>query len=146
MTNPLPPAGNLPPHLMQGSQSPIPKGMAGRIRKAKETGDTEALRKIGQDFEAIFVRNLISEMRKSVPKSEFLGGGFSMDTYKGMLDEAIAEEISKGRGIGIGKAIFRQLSESPSVHRPGLRKITQAGAPAKNQVDKAANAPVKENE
>ena len=145
MTNPLPAAGNLPPHLMQGSRSPIPRGMAGRIRNAKEAGDTAALRKISEDFEAIFVRHLIGEMRKSVPKSEFLGGGFSMDTYKGMLDEAVADEISKGRGIGIGKAIFRQLTESSLSHRPGLRKIAQTGAPAKNQAGKAADAPAKGN-
>ena len=38
-----------------------------------------------------------------------MGGGFAIDTYQGMLDQAIADEMATAGGIGIGDLLFEQL-------------------------------------
>lgn len=71
------------------------------------------LKKACQDFEAIILQQMLTAMRKSVPKSELFDGGFSQDMYQSMYDESLAQEMASGHGIGLADALFRQLSSSP---------------------------------
>ena len=49
-------------------------------------------------------------MRKTVPESELLSSSFATDTYQEMFDEEISKSASKGNGIGIADAMYRQIS------------------------------------
>ncbi len=73
--------------------------------KAKEG----RLRKSCKDFEAIILRQMLSTMRKSIPKSELFNGGFAEDMYQSMSDDMLANELAHGKGMGLGDALFQQL-------------------------------------
>ena len=53
---------------------------------------------------------MMKEMRKTVPESELLSSSFATDTYQEMLDEEISKSASKGNGIGIADAMYKQIS------------------------------------
>lgn len=82
------------------------------IDRSKSSGgkDPESLRRACQDFESIFLTYLLKTMRKTVPKTEFSLSGLSGDTYLSMMDEEIARAVSKGPGIGLASAIYRQIN------------------------------------
>ncbi|TYP58806.1 rod-binding protein [Thermosediminibacter litoriperuensis] len=68
------------------------------------------LKKVCKQFEAIFLRYLLKEMRETVPNSGFLGHGLAFDIARSMHDDALAEELSRNNGIGIAEQLYRQLS------------------------------------
>ncbi|HFQ80795.1 MAG TPA: flagellar biosynthesis protein FlgJ [Desulfobacterales bacterium] len=77
------------------------------------------LRKACHDFEALMLKQLLTTMRKSIPKDGIFGGGYSSDMYQSMGDDALAQDMAKGRGMGLGDSLYRQLSRGPQsiVHR-----------------------------
>jgi len=69
----------------------------------------EALWKASLQFEAIFVQQMMTSMRKTVHKSDFMPSGFAEDMHASMMDEAIAQASTKHSNFGLAKSIYRQL-------------------------------------
>lgn len=61
-----------------------------------------------QQLEAFFLRQLLSEAR---PQGGMVDGGFAGDTFKSMLDEAIADKMSAAGGIGMSSMFAKQLGK-----------------------------------
>lgn len=63
----------------------------------------------GAQLEAFFLRQLLSETR---PQGGMLDGGFAGDTFKQMLDEALADKMTAAGGIGLAKMFAGQLGKA----------------------------------
>ena len=72
--------------------------------------DDKKLRETCQEFESMFVNLMLKEMRKTIPESDFMPQSFATQTFEEMYDEEIAKSVSKGKGIGIADAMYRQMS------------------------------------
>src|ERR1700733_15423656 len=62
-------------------------------------------------FENQFVRQLISEMRKTVPKDELLPESMTEDIFKEQLDGEYADKWVQNGGIGLADIIYDQLEQ-----------------------------------
>lgn len=82
------------------------------LEKAKENNDPKALKSVCKNFEAIFVNMLLKNMRNTVVDGGLIEKSHAREIFEGMLDEKIAEEVSKGQGIGIAKLMYEQLSKN----------------------------------
>ena len=60
--------------------------------------DREAIRQVAQQFEALFMRQLLKGMRDAVPKSGMFDGAGS-DTFTSMLDTQLST-VAAGQGNG----------------------------------------------
>ena len=92
---------------------PIPPTASIPLKKIGQTTDTtkEAeLKKTCKDFEAIILQQMLTAMRKSVPKDGLLDSGYSQEMYQSMYDEGLAKEMANGRGIGLADALYHQLA------------------------------------
>ncbi|MDQ6992432.1 MAG: rod-binding protein [Mariprofundus sp.] len=76
---------------------------------ADSEGKDPALWKASVQFEAIFIQQMMSEMRSTVNKSEFMPHGFAEDMHASMMDQAIAQASTKHQSMGIATAVYRQL-------------------------------------
>jgi Rod binding domain-containing protein len=85
----------------------------GNIRISHETDCEEdrKLRKACQDFEAIFLHKLISQMRKTVPKSNLFGSRREEETWLDLADAELSTNISQAKSLGIGDLLYIQLSK-----------------------------------
>jgi len=77
-------------------------------------GDAELLsqaRKEGalEEFEAMFVKELLKIMRQSLPEGGVFQNTPAMETYEEMLDGAIAKSVAESGQLGIGKAIAAEI-------------------------------------
>ncbi|GAV19431.1 flagellar protein FlgJ [Mariprofundus micogutta] len=88
-------------HRVPGSQLPTDN-------KTKDP----ALWKTSLELEAIFVQQMMTEMRKTVNKSEFLPSGFAEDVHGSMMDQAIAQVSSRQSKFGLAESIYKQLESS----------------------------------
>jgi len=56
------------------------------------------LKKISQDFEAMFTGMMLKSMRETVAEDKLTGGGKAEETYRYMLDQEYAAAASKRSG------------------------------------------------
>jgi flagellar protein FlgJ len=69
--------------------------------------DRKQLARASREFEAYFIQELLQEMRKSIPKSS--QPGFGSAIYESMIDQALAQKMSEGPGIGLASQLIEKL-------------------------------------
>lgn len=99
-------ASNIQNTKVQASDEQFQK----KLQHAMETKDDTELKKVSKDLEALFVNEMFKEMRKTITRSNLVESDTGRNIYESMLDEKLSEEISKGNGIGLADAIYKQLS------------------------------------
>lgn len=72
-----------------------------------------------RSFENQFIRQMISEMRKTVPQDELLGNSMADDIFRDQLDDKYADQWVDQGGIGLADMIYNQLYEKygPQAHQ-----------------------------
>ncbi len=82
-------------------------------RELKNSND-EKVRQACSDFEAIFIKQMLDSMRKTVEKTSLLGGGMAEDIFEDMIYDEYAKKMSKTGDFGIKDMLYRQLSANSS--------------------------------
>jgi murein DD-endopeptidase MepM/ murein hydrolase activator NlpD len=77
----------------------------GLLAKAPVEGDLE---QAAVAFEAYFLRHILAEVRGS-QESSLLDGGPGGRMFREMLDEALADAMAEGGGIGLAEVLGKQL-------------------------------------
>lgn len=79
--------------------------------KASTSGKNreKEMMEVARKFEGILIHQMLKEMRKTIHKSDLMNS-FSLQQYESMMDEEIAAEMAKNKGIGLADSIFNQLS------------------------------------
>ena len=67
--------------------------------------------KASQQFEAMLAKQMIGSMWAAVPQGGMLSGSNEEEIYRDMLSDALAESMSKGKGMGIKAIVSRELSK-----------------------------------
>ncbi len=99
------------------------QALSGEYKEEKE------LKALAQQFEAIFMNQLMKSMRETLPKEGMLSS-FSVDMYESMFDQEVAGEMSKGKGMGLADVLYTQLSRmngTPPASEEG--SATEDGSP-----------------
>lgn len=86
------------PHLASADPGPTPPG--GRSTAAER-------QKAAAQFEAILVRQLLSQSLTSMLGSE---KGAATSVYGDMLTDTLAQQLTAGPGLGLGRMIATQLA------------------------------------
>ena len=86
----------------------IPNVFAGVPLAAKAAPELAKLHKATDAFQTAFVKQLVTEMRKS-SKSEF-GDMPGSDVYDDMTNQVLAEKLSSNGSFGVGDAMYKQLT------------------------------------
>lgn len=68
-----------------------------------------ALRKTAEDFEAVFLSQMLQPMFDTIPQDSLMGGGHAETIYRGMMVEEMGKSISRSGGIGIADSVYREL-------------------------------------
>lgn len=92
---------------MELNFNPVPTGLTTR-----QTGELKKLKNLSREFESFFFKEVITAMRKTVPKNELINGGSAEEIYKSMLDDRMAYQITNRGGSGIAQAMYNRLSEA----------------------------------
>jgi murein DD-endopeptidase MepM/ murein hydrolase activator NlpD len=72
--------------------------------------DADNAKVAAKQLEAFFLRQLLAETRPQ--GGGMVDGGFAGDTFKQMLDEAIADKMSAAGGVGMAPMFARQLAKA----------------------------------
>lgn len=89
------------------------QGLARPSGRASGTPDGAGV--AAKQLEAFFLRQLLAEAR---PRSGGLDGGFAGDTFKQMLDEAVADKVAGAGGLGMAQRFAKQLGGHDELPMP----------------------------
>ena len=83
--------------------------MGGTAPSAAGATDKTQLHQVAQQFEAIFVRQMMAEARKS-HMGATLFSNQGTDTFREMQEQSFAQIVTKQGGLGFAKMIEKSLS------------------------------------
>lgn len=78
--------------------------------KAVKTEKAEQLKNACSEFESLFVNYMMQQMRQTVPENGLFSKSQAEKIYTGMMDGEIARSVSQGRGLGLAKIMYAQMS------------------------------------
>jgi Rod binding domain-containing protein len=70
--------------------------------------ESEKISEVSRQFEAVLLRQILQEARKSDSGSS--GGSLSSDVYTDMINQQIADSVSRSGAFGLGKSLQGQLA------------------------------------
>ncbi len=76
-----------------------------------QVSEAEQLRQVAQDFETIFVKQMLDSMRSTLnPENRLVDTGMAGEFYEDMLYDEYAQMMSKTGGFGLADLIVKQFS------------------------------------
>ncbi len=81
------------------------------------TDETAQLQKVAEDFEAVFLFQVLKQMRSTIHKEGMFHGGMGEDVFTEMMDEEFAKRIASRQTTGIAEALFKQLSRQYGIQK-----------------------------
>ena len=87
-------------------------GPLARLLTGPAKPQSAQLAEVAEQFEAIFVRQMLAAARKSDFGGEDLLGGQGMDTFRQMQDDRFADIAAQRGSFGLARMIEKQLGAS----------------------------------
>ena len=91
------------------------RGNAGKFGGAQELGanlsaeQKQQARDAAEQFEAIFIAQMLNPMFETVETDSLMGGGPAEGVYRSMMVEEASKSIAHKGGIGIADNVYREL-------------------------------------
>jgi murein DD-endopeptidase MepM/ murein hydrolase activator NlpD len=125
----------VPAEMLTGSGN----GLERKIQAAQNsTGEKkkEELKKVAQEFEAVFIANLLKVMRETIEESGLMEEGFGKSIYTEMFDQEVSLSMARRGALGISNMLYQNLSAAEE--SKDLKESSQT--PAEKQVVEQPNA------
>ena len=86
--------------------------------------DPVQVKKAAQEFEAVFISQMLDHMFAGVGTNEVFGGGQAEDIYRSMMIDEYGKLMAKNGGIGVADQVTRQLLQTQEVKKDYGPKIS----------------------
>lgn len=86
-------------------------GLQGLKSRAREDGQSEAaLRAAAQQFESMFLQEMMRTMRQATIKGDLMES-HALETFEGMFDKEVAMQMAKRGGMGLADMLVQQMKK-----------------------------------
>ena len=86
---------------------------ADELQKSSRQESEEELKKVVDEFTAIFLNQMFKSMRSTIPEGGMIDGGFAEDVFTDMYDKEISKLGSKQSNFsGLNQILFEQLNQN----------------------------------
>ncbi|MCL2878306.1 MAG: peptidoglycan DD-metalloendopeptidase family protein [Acidobacteria bacterium] len=96
------------------------------------------LKKVAQEFEAVFIAQLLKIMRETIEESGMEGGGFGKSIYTELFDQEIALSMARRGTLGIGDIIYKSLADKEAAQSPEMFETAQPGREVSRQAPESS--------
>lgn len=80
-----------------------------RIAASSAKPEDPAARKAAEEFEAVFLNELLSHLDQGLEAEAPFSGGSAEGIYRSLFNDSVAQEIAKQGGIGIADNIYAEI-------------------------------------
>lgn len=85
------------------------------LPKVPQNADLNKLRDTAQDFEAVFLSQMLKPMFEGIETDGMFGGGQGEEMWRSLMVDEYGKSIAKQGGIGIADAVMRTMLEMQEV-------------------------------
>ena len=75
----------------------------------QDAGGTDEMRRAAEEFEAVFLSEMLAPMFEGLDTDGLGGGGMGEQIFRPMLVERYAEAISRAGGVGVADSVVREM-------------------------------------
>ena len=87
-----------------------------QVPETSVSGKNQAeLKKVAEEFEAVFIAQLLKIMRETIEESGTEGSGFGKSVYTELFDQEIALAMARRGALGIGDIIYKSFAEEQEI-------------------------------
>lgn len=97
--------------------APLPMSTAARPTP-QQTQEADALRRAAEEFESVFLSEMLGPMFEGIETEGLGGGGMGEQIFRPMLIERYAEAISQAGGVGIAESVVREFMRMQTMQTP----------------------------
>ena len=88
------------------------------INAPTATADGKAAKKAAQDFESVFISQMLNQMYEGIPTDGLFGGGQGEAMFRSLMLDEYGKQIAAQGGIGIAASVSRELLKHQEVAKP----------------------------
>ncbi len=103
------------------SSTPSASDLAGTLKAA--AGKKDKSRAAAEDFEAVFLSNMFSQMFTDTAGEGPVGGGAGTGVWRSFLTDEYAKSFAKSGGIGLADHVHRTLLAQQEKSAPRVPEI-----------------------
>jgi peptidoglycan hydrolase FlgJ len=93
------------------------------------TGDAKVAKKVAQDFESVFISQMLGQMFEGIPTDGPFGGGQGEAMFRSLMLDEYGKQIAAQGGIGIADAVTKELLKHQEVQQAQQQAQSQGGQP-----------------
>ncbi len=71
----------------------------------------EALNRVCQEMESLFINQLLKQMRRTIPKDGLFGKSNAEDMFTAMHDAELSRVVARGGGLGLARMLMAHLAQ-----------------------------------
>lgn len=86
-----------------------PRANAMNVLQGIDPHSRAAARKVAEEFEAVFLNNMLQNMFAGLENGGTWGGGLGSDAWQSILVDEYAKTITQAGGIGLADSVEREL-------------------------------------
>jgi len=105
----LSPLNQVPVNLLTSHSGRLETKLAS-VQAASGARQKAELKKVSEEFEAVFIAQLLKVMRETIEDSGLLGGGFGKSIYTELFDQEVSLSLSRKGMLGISNILHQSLS------------------------------------
>jgi Rod binding domain-containing protein len=94
--------------MTEAVQSSIPAAPGGAASPGRP-GNVEALRGVAQEFEAVFLAQVLSRINQGFGGDEGDGEAADQSLFHDMFNDEVAKLISRSGGVGVADAVLKEM-------------------------------------
>lgn len=81
-----------------------------RLAVNPNVSEKEKVGELSRQFEAILLRQVLKDIRKTVIKSDLFPESLASDIYQDMVTQQLAEAMSKSGSLGLARSLEKDLA------------------------------------
>ncbi len=87
-----------------------------------------SMREAAEDFEAVFLSQMLAPVFENLGKDPLMGGGYAGQVYQSMLVDELGRSMAKAGGVGLADAVYRELVAAQAAARGRTESATSEAA------------------
>lgn len=100
----------IPPSLSLASRAPAVTPALDQLANNKTLSEPEKVAQVAREFEAVLLRQILAEGRKTVFHSRLQDNSTTAGIYQDMITRQLADGISRSGGFGLARSLEKQLA------------------------------------
>ena len=103
---------------------------AAQVRSPAATGSLAQIKKAAQDYEGVFVSQMLGQMFEGIPTDGMFGGGQGEQMFRSLMVDEYGKKIASQGGVGLADAVTRELLKHQEAAAAAQTAATAAPAKA----------------